>query len=203
MVGGLNPGNRVVNSPPATLAQGDPYWSRTNNQPQPAIARNAFLSVAIAAQARDFAIHRPLRAAFLATGRNSRTIGLTKKVHILPAAYLPAAFRRAATVFRQSALWFVVVYLHRTEPTQRRCADRVPSLRTQPGINGVVVWSSPMLTQNNSASPQGIADHIRRSKHELESHDPCRHCRTEPGRRRSLCARQPCRVPAAGLRLVR
>ena len=32
MVGGLNPGNRVVNSPPATLAQGDPVLVE-NQQP--------------------------------------------------------------------------------------------------------------------------------------------------------------------------
>jgi hypothetical protein len=51
----------------------------------------------------------------------------------------------------------------RDVPAPSAGADQVRSLRTQPRINGVVVWSSPMLTQNNSASPQGIADHIRRS----------------------------------------
>ena len=66
------------------------------------------------------------------------------------------------------------------------------------------------------AASQPVADISRRlsameerlresegSKHELESHDPCHHCRTEPGRRRSLCTKCPFRVPAAGLRPVR
>jgi hypothetical protein len=79
--------------------------------------RGAFLSVAIAAQARDSAIHRPLIAAFLATDRNSRTIGLTKKVHILTSG-IPARRNRLSVI--SPVVCCRLASSNRTHPAQAR-----------------------------------------------------------------------------------
>jgi hypothetical protein len=106
------------------LAQGDPVLVENQQPTAPAaIARNAFLSVAIAAEARDPAIHRPLRAAFFGDRPQLPQYRPHQKVHILASG---TATRRNRLSVISPVVCLSSAFIE-TRPAQARGSGAQPS----------------------------------------------------------------------------